>query len=304
MAERSLDYIQVAQSFWGHPKVRLFARVAHIELHQARLILLRMWALVAEHYPDSPMDRPTCEMLVDQAAEEAGVPTKDREPILRALVKAKFLDADNEIYNVHGWEDHAGMVLSERRRRAERERERRARDGHVTARDGHVPGIVSERSVSERNEAKRSAQDSRAGEPEIFSDPPKPPESSQDGPFELAAAETPDLAAKAAQDRAVKFFEAFWEAYPVEYRIGRAEAAANWQRLITDGETPARIMQALKNYIAWCTATDTKLKHPCRFLGAPNNRSASPYLEFIEPRPLPPRRGNSVGAKLPDRGGY
>jgi len=122
-----MAWIEVHQSLINHKKTLYAADLLNIlPIHfVGHIIGFWLWAL--DNTPEGSLDGITVKMIA-RAAQWEGDPQK----FFDALLKAGFIDQDDEGYYIHDWQDYAGRLLE--KKKANAERARRSREEKSTLR--------------------------------------------------------------------------------------------------------------------------------------------------------------------------
>lgn len=284
MADKPLNYIQIAVEMAHHPKTLHLARIRKWEQWKAFLYLVNLYVQTARYAPYGRLAVTRAQQLAEAAAHESGIPERERENLVDALTKTGHFDPVGEGFEVHGWMEYVGHALRERDRKrrgtsAEPPRNQRA--------DSAEPAWSLQEKAGASAPSERSEEKSRT--------PQSPPTGGASG----ATGPTPGLsqaaAPAAAQDAMRSGWLDFLAAWPPEFMVGAEAAEAAFQQRVAAGEAPARLVAAAKHYHPWCAAQGRRPKDPVRFLTPVRGASDAPYLEFVTPKPIPSQL-NGAGA--------
>lgn len=103
-----MAWIESHQTLKDHPKTRRLARYLKISVPAAIGHLHCLWWWALDYAQDGDLSKYEPADIADAAMWEG-----DAEEFVAALVKAGFLDQDNEDLRIHDWDEYTGRLIAE-----------------------------------------------------------------------------------------------------------------------------------------------------------------------------------------------
>ncbi len=142
-----MAWIPSYQSLRTHRKTARLARALKTSVPAAIGHLHCLWYWTLDNSQDGRLNGVDAEDIADAALWEG-----DPEDLVNALVRAGFLDRDEQGLAVHDWAEYAGRLLDARTRNAARQREFRRRNRDVTPPSPLYNGLEERRGEDTRGE--------------------------------------------------------------------------------------------------------------------------------------------------------
>jgi uncharacterized phage protein (TIGR02220 family) len=139
-----LSWIEIHNSFFTNPKLKLLAAILGIEKMLASAYLIRFWSWAIDNILDEAGE--ITHLDAEDLAAAAGW-RKSSEKFFNALIASRWLDKHDERIFIHDWSEYAGRLI--RKRLIDRERKRKEREKCFPSEvagisDGNSDGIQSE----------------------------------------------------------------------------------------------------------------------------------------------------------------
>lgn len=287
-------WIESHAELGDHPKLYEASDELGVETPMVLGMLHLLWYWVMQYAPDGDLTDYRSAVIA-RACRWNG----DAQRLVDVLVSSGFLDRTEECLVVHDWMDYTGKALS--RREKARERSAQWRDGASEGRIGSVrtPNAYGTHTVpklnAQRMDTERAAYANRTSDLTVPNlTPPlsilSPPQETEDKPetqpngIPPSAGESvppsageeplalngndngPQTNAKLPDEQLV-LFEKFWAKYPEARRRDKAQAFAEWARIMPDAETVRWMSDGLRADMAsdqW--QTPSKIPFPATWL--------------------------------------
>ncbi len=284
-----MAWIESHQSLRNHRKVLVAAQMLKMDKHKfiGHLHCLWWWALDNADIDGNLPDGTTPAII----ASSAEVSKKLTDKFVEVLIFARFIEhfpgenpgkpKKNTLYRLHDWYDYAGKLME--RRKANRERQDRFRNAHVTrditvtsqlrnvatVPNRTVPNRTNKKSIEKKVTKNISANFEKLGSKNLDADKQlieTVERVVENQPRENEASKSQRRAKKS--DIMVNF-EKFWTAYPKKMSKGQAEKA--FDKLNPDEQllaTMLAMIERAKTSEAWTKEDGQFIPYPATWLNA------------------------------------
>lgn len=114
-----MAWIESHQELWRHPKTKKLARELNIPIPYAIGLLHGLWYYALDFAQDGNLSKIENEELADAAGWN-----QDANEFVTALIKARFIDKEDDGSVLHDWNDYAGRLMDQRAQKRENDRKR------------------------------------------------------------------------------------------------------------------------------------------------------------------------------------
>jgi DnaD/phage-associated family protein len=122
-----LAWIELHQSLWTHKKTIMLAAELDIPDMLAAAHIARLWTWALDNAPNGDLTG-----LPNRVVAVGAGWTGDPDAFVNALIRAGWLDREDDRLMIHDWHDYAGRLIEKREQDRERKRKSRGRHADVT----------------------------------------------------------------------------------------------------------------------------------------------------------------------------